>query len=74
MLCAAPDTTALRSGYERTPNMEMIRNDKRVIGNMIIDTLIGIKDSHRDVLTRTEVDDLNRAANFIEDVIREIKE
>ena len=54
--------------------MEMIRNDKRVIGNMIIDTLIGIKDSHRDVLTRTEVDDLNRAANFIEDVIREIKE
>lgn len=49
-------------------------NDKRVIGNMIIDTLIGIKDSHRDVLTSTEVDDLNRAANFIEDVIREIKE
>ncbi|MBQ1295451.1 MAG: hypothetical protein IIY21_15515, partial [Clostridiales bacterium] len=63
-----------RSGYERTSNMEMIRNDKRVIGNMIIDTLIGIKDSHRDVLTSTEVDDLNRAANFIEDVIREIKE
>ena len=54
--------------------MEMIRNDKRVIGNMIIDTLIGIKDSHRDVLTSTEVDDINRAANFIEDVIREIKE
>ena len=49
-------------------------NDKRVIGNMIIDTLIRIKDRHRDVLTRTEVDDLNRAANFIEDVIREIKE
>jgi hypothetical protein len=55
-------------------NMREAINDKRVIGNMIIDTLIGIKDSHRDVLTRTEVDDLNRAANFIEDVIREIKE
>lgn len=55
-------------------NMREAINDKRVIGNMIIDTLIGIKDGHRDVLTSTEVDDLNRAANFIEDVIREIKE
>lgn len=64
----------MRSGYERTPNMEMIRNDKRVIGNIIIDNLISIKDSHRDVLTSTEIDSLNDACNFIEDVIREIKE
>lgn len=54
--------------------MEMIRNDKRVIGNIIIDNLISIKDSHRDVLTSTEIDSLNDACNFIEDVIREIKE
>lgn len=53
--------------------MEMIRNDKRVIGNMIIDELISIKDRHRDVLTMTEVDSINSAANFIEDVIREMQ-
>jgi len=47
--------------------------DVGVIANVIIDELIAIKDSHRDVLTRSEGETLNDAANIISHNIKELK-
>lgn len=53
--------------------MEIKVNDIAVYANTIIDGLIAIKDLHRDVLTRSEVDTLNDAANIISHNIKELK-
>jgi hypothetical protein len=47
--------------------------DVGVIANVIIDELIAIKDSHRDVLTSSEIDTLNDACNLISHNIKELK-
>lgn len=47
--------------------------DVGVIANVIIDELIAIKDSHRDVLTRSEIDTINDACNLISHNIKELK-
>ena len=53
--------------------MERAVIDVTVYANTIIDGLIAIKDLHRDVLTRSEVDTINDACNLIEANIRELK-
>lgn len=53
--------------------MEIKKSDIAVYANTIIDGLIAIKDLHRDVLTRPEVDTLNDAANIISHNIKELK-
>ena len=53
--------------------MERAVIDVTVYANTIIDGLIAIKDFHRDVLTRSEVETLNDAANIISHNIKELK-
>ena len=53
--------------------MERIIKDVHVYANVLIDELIAIKDMHRDVLTRTEVESINDACNLISHNIKEIK-
>ena len=48
--------------------------DVTVYANTLIDQLIRIKDNHRDILNRTEVNVINDACNIIEHNIRELKE
>ena len=53
--------------------MERAVIDVTVYTNTLIDQLIRIKDNHRDILTRTEVDALNAACNIIEHNIKELR-
>lgn len=53
--------------------MERIINDIQVYANTVIDSLIRVKDYHRDVLNSTEIDAINDAANLISHNIQELK-
>ena len=53
--------------------MERVIHDVHVYANVLVDELIAIKDRHRDVLNRTEVESINDICNLVTHNIKEIK-
>lgn len=53
--------------------MKRVIADIQVYGNALIDEMCLIKDRHRDVLSRTEIDSINDICNLVQHNLKELK-
>lgn len=53
--------------------MEKIINNLNTYANTLIDELIKVKDHHRDVLSKSEIDSINDICNLVQHNLEELK-